>query len=110
MLVQLESTLYGVSSKALPLIHNWSSANYSTIEFLSQVEQLGRTAMAHMEVTNAHLRLLNNLSRWSNFAETWFTSHLSSSTNASARLGITELVDNTMADDSVADNKEGGGP
>ena len=89
VLSKVESILYESASKASSVVEGWHDKSY--VELLSQVEQLGSSALMKLSLTNKQIQLLEELSQpHSNLTETWQRSPLSVSTSVSRKLAISK--------------------
>jgi len=105
LLSKVESMLYNGASKASSVVDGWHDKSY--IELLSQVEQLGNSAMMKLELTDKQIGLLDELSQLhSQLIETWQRSPLSVSASVSTSLAISKPFDPmpNSDNDTTSDN------
>lgn len=89
LLSKVESSLYNGSSKASSFIHNWIEMGLGSIELLSQLEVLGRSAMMQLPLVDKHIQLLNELSQFdSNEIEAWLIPNTTASATVCTQLAI----------------------
>ncbi|KAL9189233.1 hypothetical protein ACHAXT_011723 [Thalassiosira profunda] len=90
LLFQVEAALYDAAATASCLMEGWSTAGTAgaDVALLSQLELLGRSAAAGVEMTDAQLGLLRELALRDRSAEGWLASHASDSPSVARRLAL----------------------
>jgi hypothetical protein len=97
LLSKVESALYDGASKASSFVHGW--ANKDPVELKYHLEALGGSAMIRVQISDAQIQLLSNLSQLGSKAvETWLMPDFSVSTSVCRSLAISYHLSANMTD------------